>query len=62
VIWGAGLGLNGAVDDGVERITDAGFDHVVVSHADLARPDGSSTSLARAPSRWCPTAATTART
>lgn len=38
VIWGAGLGLNGAVDDGVSRITDAGFDHVLVSHADLARP------------------------
>jgi 2-phospho-L-lactate/phosphoenolpyruvate guanylyltransferase len=38
VIWGAGLGLNGAVDDGVEHITAAGFDHVLVSHADLARP------------------------
>lgn len=38
VIWGAGLGLNGAVDDGVRRIRDAGFDHVLVSHADLARP------------------------
>jgi 2-phospho-L-lactate guanylyltransferase len=38
VIWGAGLGLNGAVDDGVRRIRDAGFDHVVVTHADLARP------------------------
>lgn len=39
VIWGAGLGLNGAVDDGVERITADGFEHVVVSHADLARPE-----------------------
>jgi 2-phospho-L-lactate guanylyltransferase len=38
VIWGAGLGLNGAVDDGVQRITMLGFDQVVVSHADLARP------------------------
>jgi 2-phospho-L-lactate guanylyltransferase len=38
VIWGAGLGLNGAVDDGVRRITALGFDQVVVSHADLARP------------------------
>ena len=40
VIWGAGLGLNGAVDDGVDRITAAGFDHVLVTHADLARPAG----------------------
>jgi 2-phospho-L-lactate guanylyltransferase len=39
VIWGAGLGLNGAVDDGVQRIIEHGFDHVVVSHADLARPE-----------------------
>lgn len=39
VIWGAGLGLNGAVDDGVERITADGFGHVLVSHADLARPE-----------------------
>jgi 2-phospho-L-lactate guanylyltransferase len=39
VIWGAGLGLNGAVDDGVDQIGAAGFDHVLVSHADLARPD-----------------------
>lgn len=38
VVWGAGLGLNGAVDDGIDHIRDAGFDHVVVSHADLARP------------------------
>lgn len=38
VIWGAGLGLNGAVDDGVARITADGYDHVLVAHADLARP------------------------
>lgn len=38
VIWGAELGLNGAVDDGVGRIVEAGFDHVLVSHADLPRP------------------------
>jgi 2-phospho-L-lactate guanylyltransferase len=38
VIWGAGLGLNGAVDDGIAGIADAGFDHVVVAHADLPRP------------------------
>jgi len=38
VIWGAGLGLNGAVDDGVAHITSNGYDHVLVSHADLALP------------------------
>jgi 2-phospho-L-lactate/phosphoenolpyruvate guanylyltransferase len=38
VIWGAGLGLNGAVDDGVDHIAANGFDHVLVSHADLALP------------------------
>jgi 2-phospho-L-lactate guanylyltransferase len=38
VIWGAGLGLNGAVDDGVGHIVSMGFDHVLVSHADLALP------------------------
>jgi 2-phospho-L-lactate/phosphoenolpyruvate guanylyltransferase len=40
VIWGEGLGLNGAVDDGVAQIFAHGFDHVVVSHADLPRPHG----------------------
>jgi 2-phospho-L-lactate/phosphoenolpyruvate guanylyltransferase len=38
VIWGAGLGLNGAVDDGVDHIVSSGFHHVLVSHADLALP------------------------
>ena len=38
VIWGAGLGLNGAVDDGVDHIVANGYEHVVVSHADLALP------------------------
>lgn len=38
VIWGAGLGLNGAVDDGVQHITSSGYDHILVSHADLALP------------------------
>ncbi len=38
VIWAAGLGLNGAVDDGVDHIASSGFDHVLVSHADLALP------------------------
>ena len=35
VRWTARLGLNGAVDDGVDAVRRAGFDHVVVSHADL---------------------------
>lgn len=39
VVWGPGLGLNGAVDDGVARLIAAGFEHVTVSHADLALPD-----------------------
>jgi 2-phospho-L-lactate guanylyltransferase len=38
VLWGPGLGLNGAVDDGVARITAAGHDHLIVTHADLPRP------------------------
>jgi 2-phospho-L-lactate guanylyltransferase len=38
VLWGPGLGLNGAVDDGIAHIAAAGYDHVMVSHADLARP------------------------
>jgi 2-phospho-L-lactate guanylyltransferase len=39
VIWGAGLGLNGAVDDGVDHIAASGYDHILVSHADLPLPD-----------------------
>ncbi len=34
-LWTAELGLNGAVDDGVRSIAARGFDHVIVSHADL---------------------------
>lgn len=37
-LWGAGLGLNGAVDDGVAQIAAAGFDHVTITHADLPFP------------------------
>jgi len=39
-LWTARLGLNGAVDDGVAAIATSGFDHVVVSHADLPLPFG----------------------
>lgn len=38
VIWGPGLGLNGAIDDGVAAVADAGYDQVVIAHADLPRP------------------------
>lgn len=38
VIWGPGLGLNGAIDDGVATIARRGYDHVIVSHADIPRP------------------------
>lgn len=37
-LWTAELGLNGAVDDGVRSIAAQGFDHVIVSHADLPLP------------------------
>lgn len=38
VIWGPGLGLNGAIDDGVAAVADAGYDHVIIAHADLPAP------------------------
>ncbi|MEM8619214.1 MAG: 2-phospho-L-lactate guanylyltransferase [Actinomycetota bacterium] len=38
VTWGPELGLNRAVDDGVATIAERGFDHVIVSHADLPLP------------------------
>ncbi|MEM9516738.1 MAG: 2-phospho-L-lactate guanylyltransferase [Actinomycetota bacterium] len=38
VVWGPELGLNRAVDDGVAEIARLGFDHVIVSHADLPLP------------------------
>ena len=38
VIWGPGLGLNGAIDDGVAALADAGYDHVTIAHADLPHP------------------------
>ncbi|MFK8023255.1 MAG: 2-phospho-L-lactate guanylyltransferase [Ilumatobacter sp.] len=37
-LWTAELGLNGAVDDGVASIAERGFEHVIVSHADLPLP------------------------
>lgn len=38
IVWGPGLGLNGAIDDGVKAISARGFDHVLISHADIPRP------------------------
>ena len=38
VIWGEGLGLNGAIDDGIGQIAKHDIDHIVVAHADLPRP------------------------
>jgi len=35
VLWRPGLGLNGAVTDGVDALARLGFDRVVVAHADL---------------------------
>jgi 2-phospho-L-lactate guanylyltransferase len=40
VLWTARLGLNGAVDDGVSAVAAEGYEHVVVSHADLPLPSG----------------------
>jgi 2-phospho-L-lactate/phosphoenolpyruvate guanylyltransferase len=35
VAWTPGLGLNGAVAAGIERLRDDGVDRVVIAHADL---------------------------
>jgi 2-phospho-L-lactate guanylyltransferase len=35
VLWRPGLGLNGAVADGVASLGEAGFGRVLVAHADL---------------------------
>lgn len=39
VLWGAGLGLNGAIDAAVSAVADAGHRRALICHADLARPD-----------------------
>lgn len=39
VLWGPGLGLNGAIDHGIATLAGKGFDHVVVAHGDLPRPE-----------------------
>jgi len=35
VLWGPGLGLNGAIDQGIDTIAGKGADHVIISHGDL---------------------------
>ena len=35
VLWTAGLGLNGAVAEGVDHLRERGYGRVVVAHADL---------------------------
>jgi len=39
VLWGPGLGLNGAIDVGVETLAGKGAEHVVIAHGDLPRPE-----------------------
>lgn len=39
VLWSPGLGLNGAVDHGVDTIAGKGADRVVIAHGDLPLPD-----------------------
>jgi 2-phospho-L-lactate guanylyltransferase len=40
VVWGPDLGLNRAVDDGVRHLLRLGARQIIVSHADLPRPEG----------------------
>jgi 2-phospho-L-lactate guanylyltransferase len=40
VLWGPGLGLNGAVDHGVDTIAGKGAERVVIAHGDLPLPSG----------------------
>lgn len=40
VLWGPGLGLNGAIDHGVSTIAGKGADHVIISHSDLPLAEG----------------------
>ena len=35
VLWTPGLGLNGAIERGVELIAAEGYDHVVIAHGDI---------------------------
>jgi 2-phospho-L-lactate/phosphoenolpyruvate guanylyltransferase len=39
VLWGPGLGLNGAIDVGVETLAGKGAEHVLIAHGDIPRPE-----------------------
>ncbi len=39
VLWGPGLGLNGAIDVGVETLAGKGVEQVLIAHGDLPRPE-----------------------
>jgi len=39
VLWGPGLGLNGAIDVGVDTLAGKGAEHVLIAHGDLPRPE-----------------------
>jgi 2-phospho-L-lactate guanylyltransferase len=38
VLWGPGLGLNGAVAQAIERLGNLGYERVLISHSDLVAP------------------------
>ena len=40
VLWGPGLGLNGAIDSGVDTVAGKGADHVIISHGDIPLSEG----------------------
>lgn len=40
VVWGPGLGLNGAIDEAAAQIAADGFGRVTIAHADLPEPIG----------------------
>lgn len=40
VLWGPGLGLNGAIDQAAAEIAAAGHDRITIAHADLPCPAG----------------------
>ncbi|MEO6572031.1 MAG: hypothetical protein ABIO83_10860 [Ilumatobacteraceae bacterium] len=39
VLWGPGLGLNGAIDQGIDMMAGKGVEHVIVCHGDLPLAD-----------------------
>jgi 2-phospho-L-lactate guanylyltransferase len=39
ILWGPGLGLNGAIDAGIASLAANGVERVAVTHADLTRPE-----------------------